>query len=110
VGVGCGESGEMLVEVMCARERSGLDGKGAGTRSGAASRRQVEALRRRARRLRCEYRGRGGAAQVVAEPRSHPARESPAISIANHFLSEKALINVYDPQVEESQIWLDLTE
>ena len=37
-------------------------------------------------------------------------RESPAITIANHFLSEKALINVYDPQVEESQIWLDLTE
>ena len=38
------------------------------------------------------------------------ARESPAITIANHFLSEKALINVYDPQVEADQIWLDLTE
>nr|ODN86738.1 UDPglucose 6-dehydrogenase [Cryptococcus depauperatus CBS 7841] len=35
-------------------------------------------------------------------------RESPAITIANHFLSEKAQITVYDPQVSESQIWLDL--
>jgi UDPglucose 6-dehydrogenase len=39
-----------------------------------------------------------------------PARESPAISIANHFLSEKARITIYDPQVSEDQIWLDLTE
>jgi UDP-N-acetyl-D-mannosaminuronate dehydrogenase len=38
------------------------------------------------------------------------ARESPAISIANHFLSEKARISLYDPQVTESQIWLDLTK
>jgi UDP-N-acetyl-D-mannosaminuronate dehydrogenase len=38
------------------------------------------------------------------------ARESPAITIANHFLSEKARINIYDPQVTEPQIWLDLTE
>lgn len=38
------------------------------------------------------------------------ARESPSITIANHFLSEKARISVYDPQVTESQIWLDLTE
>lgn len=37
-------------------------------------------------------------------------RESPAISIANHFLSEKARITVYDPQVTESQMWLDLTD
>ncbi|KAK1923402.1 UDP-glucose dehydrogenase [Papiliotrema laurentii] len=37
-------------------------------------------------------------------------RESPAISIANHFLSEKARITVYDPQVTEEQIWLDLTD
>ncbi|EIW71353.1 UDPglucose 6-dehydrogenase [Tremella mesenterica] len=37
-------------------------------------------------------------------------RESPAITIANHFLSEKARITVYDPQVTESQIWLDLTD
>jgi len=37
-------------------------------------------------------------------------RESPSISIANHFLSEKARITVYDPQVTESQIWLDLTD
>jgi hypothetical protein len=44
------------------------------------------------------------------ESRSFAARESPAISIANHFLSEKARITVYDPQVTEPQIWLDLTE
>lgn len=37
-------------------------------------------------------------------------RESPSISIANHFLSEKARINIYDPQVTEEQIWLDLTD
>ncbi len=37
-------------------------------------------------------------------------RESPAISIANHFLAEKARITVYDPQVTEEQIWLDLTD
>ena len=37
-------------------------------------------------------------------------RESPSISIANHFLSEKARITCYDPQVTESQIWLDLTD
>ncbi|ODN87701.1 UDPglucose 6-dehydrogenase [Cryptococcus wingfieldii CBS 7118] len=37
-------------------------------------------------------------------------RESPSISIANHFLSEKARVSIYDPQVTESQIWLDLTE
>jgi len=37
-------------------------------------------------------------------------RESPAITIANHFLSEKARINIYDPQVTEPQIWLDLTD
>ncbi|CAD6565067.1 MAG: UDP-glucose 6-dehydrogenase 1 [Tremellales sp. Tagirdzhanova-0007] len=37
-------------------------------------------------------------------------RESPAITIANHFLSEKARISLYDPQVSEAQIWLDLTD
>lgn len=37
-------------------------------------------------------------------------RESPAITIANHFLSEKARISIYDPQVTEPQIWLDLTD
>lgn len=41
---------------------------------------------------------------------NNAARESPAISIANHFLSEKARITIYDPQVGEDQIWLDLTE
>ncbi|WWD20447.1 hypothetical protein CI109_104923 [Kwoniella shandongensis] len=37
-------------------------------------------------------------------------RESPAITITNHFLSEKARISIYDPQVTESQMWLDLTD
>lgn len=37
-------------------------------------------------------------------------RESPAISIANHFLSEKARITLYDPKVTEEQMWLDLTD
>ncbi|EJT48388.1 UDP-glucose dehydrogenase [Trichosporon asahii var. asahii CBS 8904] len=37
-------------------------------------------------------------------------RESPSISIANHFLSEKARVTIYDPQVTEEQIWLDLTD
>jgi len=37
-------------------------------------------------------------------------RESPSISIANHFLSEKARVTLYDPQVSEDQIWLDLTD
>ncbi|WVF68339.1 hypothetical protein IAT40_003104 [Kwoniella sp. CBS 6097] len=36
-------------------------------------------------------------------------RESPSITIANHFLTEKARITVYDPQVTQDQIWLDLT-
>jgi len=38
------------------------------------------------------------------------ARESPSISIANHFLSEKARLTVYDPEVTEAQMWLDLTK
>lgn len=37
-------------------------------------------------------------------------RESPAIDLINHFLSERARISVYDPEVEESQIMLDLTD
>ncbi|WVQ66221.1 hypothetical protein V865_002488 [Kwoniella europaea PYCC6329] len=37
-------------------------------------------------------------------------RESPAITLANHFLNEKARINIYDPQVSKDQIWLDLTD
>nr|XP_019009517.1 UDPglucose 6-dehydrogenase [Kwoniella pini CBS 10737]OCF48298.1 UDPglucose 6-dehydrogenase [Kwoniella pini CBS 10737] len=37
-------------------------------------------------------------------------RESPAITLANHFLTEKARINIYDPQVSADQIWLDLTD
>ncbi|TXT13016.1 hypothetical protein VHUM_01417 [Vanrija humicola] len=37
-------------------------------------------------------------------------RESPSISIANHFLNEKARLSLYDPQVTEEQIWLDLTD
>ncbi|CCO35013.1 UDPglucose 6-dehydrogenase [Rhizoctonia solani AG-1 IB] len=37
-------------------------------------------------------------------------RESAAITLINDFLSEKAFVNVYDPQVPEAQIWQDLQE
>ena len=37
-------------------------------------------------------------------------RESAAITLIKDFQSEKALVNVYDPQVSEEQIWLDLQE
>lgn len=37
-------------------------------------------------------------------------RESPAISVANHFLSERARVTIYDPKVTEEQMWLDLTD
>lgn len=37
-------------------------------------------------------------------------RESAAITLIKHFQDEKALVNVYDPQVQEEQIWLDLQE
>ncbi|CCM05395.1 uncharacterized protein FIBRA_07611 [Fibroporia radiculosa] len=37
-------------------------------------------------------------------------RESPAISLVRDFLSERAYVTIYDPQVEEAQIWLDLSE
>jgi UDPglucose 6-dehydrogenase len=37
-------------------------------------------------------------------------RESPAITIIRDFQAERALVNVYDPQVEHSQIWTDLSE
>jgi UDPglucose 6-dehydrogenase len=37
-------------------------------------------------------------------------RESPAIDLINHFLSERARVTVYDPEVQESQIMLDLTD
>lgn len=37
-------------------------------------------------------------------------RESPAISLVRDFLSERAYVTIYDPQVEETQIWLDLAE
>ncbi|KAF8585616.1 UDP-glucose dehydrogenase [Ramaria rubella] len=37
-------------------------------------------------------------------------RESAAITLIKHFQEERALITIYDPQVEESQIWLDLSE
>ncbi|KAF8173695.1 UDP-glucose/GDP-mannose dehydrogenase [Pholiota molesta] len=37
-------------------------------------------------------------------------RESAAITLIKDFQSEKALVNVYDPQVSEDQIWLDLQE
>ncbi|EIM87604.1 UDP-glucose dehydrogenase [Stereum hirsutum FP-91666 SS1] len=37
-------------------------------------------------------------------------RESPAITLIRDFLSEKARVVIYDPQVDEAQIWLDLSE
>ncbi len=36
-------------------------------------------------------------------------RESPAITVANHFLDENAKLSIYDPQVPEAQMWLDMT-
>ncbi|KAG9128426.1 UDP-glucose 6-dehydrogenase 1 [Ceratobasidium sp. 392] len=37
-------------------------------------------------------------------------RESAAITLINDFMKENAFCNVYDPQVEEAQIWQDLQE
>lgn len=37
-------------------------------------------------------------------------RESAAITLIRDFQSEKAYVNVYDPQVVEEQIWTDLAE
>jgi UDPglucose 6-dehydrogenase len=37
-------------------------------------------------------------------------RESASITLVRDFLSERALVNIYDPKVEEAQIWQDLAE
>ncbi|KAF8867539.1 UDP-glucose/GDP-mannose dehydrogenase family, NAD binding domain-containing protein [Infundibulicybe gibba] len=37
-------------------------------------------------------------------------RESAAITLIRNFQSEKALVNIYDPQVPHEQIWADLSE
>jgi UDPglucose 6-dehydrogenase len=37
-------------------------------------------------------------------------RESAAITLIRDFQAEKALINIYDPQVDHAQIWTDLAE
>ncbi|OCH87164.1 UDP-glucose dehydrogenase [Obba rivulosa] len=37
-------------------------------------------------------------------------RESPAITLVRDFLQERAYVTIYDPQVDEAQIWLDLAE
>ncbi|CAE6467120.1 unnamed protein product [Rhizoctonia solani] len=37
-------------------------------------------------------------------------RESAAITLISDFLQENAFVNVYDPKVEEAQIWQDLQE
>ncbi|KAG8849401.1 UDP-glucose 6-dehydrogenase 1 [Tulasnella sp. 330] len=37
-------------------------------------------------------------------------RESAAITLIRDFLAERAHVNIYDPQVGEAQIWLDLQE
>jgi len=37
-------------------------------------------------------------------------RESASITLIRDFLSERAHVNIYDPKVEEAQIWQDLAE
>ncbi|KAJ6623572.1 UDP-glucose/GDP-mannose dehydrogenase [Mycena sp. CBHHK59/15] len=37
-------------------------------------------------------------------------RESAAITLIRDFQTERAFINIYDPQVSEAQIWADLSE
>jgi len=37
-------------------------------------------------------------------------RESAAITLIKDFLSERAFVNIYDPQVVNEQIWMDLQE
>jgi UDPglucose 6-dehydrogenase len=37
-------------------------------------------------------------------------RESAAITLIRDFLSERAFVNIYDPQVPHEQIWADLSE
>jgi UDPglucose 6-dehydrogenase len=37
-------------------------------------------------------------------------RESAAISLIRDFLSERAIVNIYDPKVDHEQIWADLSE
>jgi len=37
-------------------------------------------------------------------------RESAAITLIRDFQSERALVNIYDPQVSHTQIWADLAE
>lgn len=37
-------------------------------------------------------------------------RESAAITLCQYFRQEKAVVSIFDPKVEESQIWLDLEE
>lgn len=35
-------------------------------------------------------------------------RESPAITLVSNFVAEKAQVAIYDPQVKERQIWMEL--
>jgi len=37
-------------------------------------------------------------------------RESPTISLVRDFLMERAFVTIYDPKVEEEQIWMDLQD
>lgn len=37
-------------------------------------------------------------------------RESAAITLIRDFQAERALVSIYDPQVEHAQIWTDLKE
>lgn len=37
-------------------------------------------------------------------------RESPAITLVSNFVAEKANVAIYDPQVKERQIWMELVD
>lgn len=37
-------------------------------------------------------------------------RESPAITLVSNFVAEKAHVAIYDPQVREKQIWMELVD
>jgi UDPglucose 6-dehydrogenase len=37
-------------------------------------------------------------------------RESASITLIRNFFVERALVQIYDPQVQHDQIWIDLAE
>ncbi|KAG5350343.1 hypothetical protein C0989_011407 [Termitomyces sp. Mn162] len=50
----------------------------------------------------------GRLSSIIAD--TGDTRESAAITLIRDFQAERALINIYDPKVEHSQIWADLQE